>query len=86
MSVSLFLSGTPFLVTKNRDSSPDLAKCEKERENCGKDTFIHSFMQKWLKLSIYKVPGTVLSKSHSNAEDRHGAYIERTPTDLELCF
>lgn len=46
MKVSLFLSGTPFLVTKKRDPSPDLGKCEKEHENCGKDTFFHSLIQK----------------------------------------
>lgn len=48
MNARLFLSGTLGRVTKKRDLSPNLGKCEKAHENWGKDRFIRVFIQKLL--------------------------------------
>lgn len=48
MNARLFLSGTLGRVTKKRDPSPNLGKCEKANGNWGKDRFIYVFIQKLL--------------------------------------
>lgn len=85
MNARLFLSGTLGRVTKKRDLSPNLGKCEKAHENWGKDRFIRYSFKSYL-LSIYYVRGTVLGKRHSKKEADMMPILKKHPKTWTCAF